>query len=100
MAQSLFLGPGAVHSPTAEVGVQKTFPNQRHLSTLLPEIPTYLQGVWFFVCIIFPHTHIVNRFNRISSKKVFKSHSFEKNAKRLHFGLAFHAESVYTLPCT
>ena len=41
-----------------------------------------------------------NRFNQISSKKVFKSHSFEKNAKRLHFGLAFHTESVYTLPCT
>ena len=53
----------------------------------------------FVVCIIFSPTHIVNRFNRISSKKVFKSHSFEKNAKRLHFGLAFHAESVYTLPC-
>ena len=47
MAQSLFLGPGAVHSPAAKVGVQKTFPNQRHLSTLLSEIPTYLQGVWF-----------------------------------------------------
>ena len=47
-----------------------------------------------------PHTHIVNRFNQISSKKGFKSHSFEKNAKRLHFGLAFHTESVYTLPCT
>jgi len=37
LAQSFFLSPGAVHSPTAEVGVQKIFPNQRHLSTLLSE---------------------------------------------------------------
>ena len=28
--QSNFLSPGAVHSPTAEVGVQKIFPDQRH----------------------------------------------------------------------
>ena len=69
----------------------------------VPSFPKFLltyKACGFVVCIIFPHTHIVNRFNRISSKKGFKSHSFEKNAKRLHFGLAFHAESVYTLPCT
>ena len=64
-----------------------------------PKFPLTYKACGFVVCIIFHHTHIVNRFNRISSKKVFKSHSFEKNAKRLHFGLAFHAESVYTLSC-
>ena len=53
----------------------------------------------FVVCIISSYTHIVNRFYPISFQKVLKSHSFAKNAKRLHFGLAFHPECVYTLPC-
>ena len=53
----------------------------------------------FVVCIISFYTHIVNRFYPISFQKVLKSHSFEKNAKRLHFGLAFHPECVYTLSC-
>ena len=53
----------------------------------------------FVVCIISSYTHIVNRFYPISFQKVLKSHSFTKNAKRLHFGLAFHPKCVYTLPC-
>ena len=53
----------------------------------------------FVVCIISSYTHIVNRFYPISFQKVLKSHSFAKNAKRLHFGLAFHPECVYTLSC-
>ena len=99
MAQSLFLGPGAVHSPTTEVRVQQIFPDQRHLSTLLSESYSTYKACIFVVCIISSYTHIVNRFYPISFRKVLKSHSFAKNAKRLHFGLAFHAESVYTLPC-
>ena len=50
--------PVTAHSPTAEVGVQKTFPNQRHLSTLLFEIPTYLQGVWF-CCLHYIPSYLV-----------------------------------------
>ena len=53
----------------------------------------------FVACIISSYTHIVNRFYPISFQKVLKSHSFSKNAKRLHFGLAFHSECVYTLSC-
>ena len=53
----------------------------------------------FVVCIISSYTHIVNRFYPISFQKVLRSHSFAKNAKRLHFGLAFHPECVYTLSC-
>ena len=53
----------------------------------------------FVVCIISSYTHIVNRFYPISFQKVLRGHSFAKNAKRLHFGLAFHPECVYTLPC-
>ena len=53
----------------------------------------------FVVCIISSYTHIVNRFYPISFQKVLRSHSFAKNAKRLHFGLAFHPKCVYTLPC-
>ena len=99
LAQSFFLSPGAVHSPTAEVGVQKIFPDQRHLSTLLSESYSTYKACGFVVCIISSYTHIVNRFYPISFRKVLKSHSFAKNAKRLHFGLAFHPECVYTLSC-
>ena len=91
--------PVTAHSPTAEVGVQKIFPDQRHLSTLLSESHSTYKACSFVVCIISSYTHIVNRFYPISFQKVLKSHSFAKNAKRLHFGLAFHPECVYTLSC-
>ena len=37
-----------------------------------PRFPLTYKACGFVVCIIFPHTHIVNGFNRISSKKVLR----------------------------
>ena len=85
--------------PQRKLALQKIFPDQRHLSTLLSESYSTYKACSFVVCIISSYTHIVNRFYPISFQKVLKSHSFAKNAKRLHFGLAFHPECVYTLSC-
>ena len=96
MAQSLFLSPGAVHSPTAEVCMQQVVPNQLHIRALLsrrisfpliykPAIQEISFSIsykvcGFVVCIISPLTQFVNRLIPLFSRMYFLHDNFARAA--------------------